>query len=313
MKVMTNIPLGFLNGDNTVDGGNHGNQVTWSSTMGLLDGHALLDRRSKVEPDMVVFAVANAIQEFHCGTVKQLADSIEHFDCPKVMLSIGAQNDTYEMFTFSPELRSETTRLLGQMDAVNLRGEYTRDLLQHNGIEGDFKTLGCPSILLNEIPEIPEWRDEKVVLNMPRIQQCTGLFEDLVGMSGEQAVMLGQDDVYHNYSGTKKDVNSTSSIAVWREHLMGVTFSIGTRIHGSIMSLLCGVPTLCICIDSRTTELCRALSVPHTIYDGERFANFNELMNYAQRRYSFDRSALDDGVCRMQDFFDKEVGDEFTS
>jgi len=57
-------------------------------------------------------------------------------------------------------------------------------------------------------------------------------------------------------TGLKKTIDwHLKNQRIWRQHLKGATFSIGTRIHGSIMSLLCGVPTLCMCIDSRTTEL----------------------------------------------------------
>jgi hypothetical protein len=305
---MTNIPSGFLSGNSKVNGGNCGNQMTWLSTMKLLEGNELFDRFYKVEPDMVVLAMSNAIQKRTALLVGEIANSIEHFDCPKIMLSIGAQNKTSELFYFPPELKSKTVKLLSQMDSVNLRGEYTLDLLRHNGIEGSFEANGCPSILLNEIPLIPKWKDEKVVINMPRYKQCPILFCNFIEMSGDERVtLLAQDNIYQGYSNEKKDINHILSIDVWRDHLEGATFSIGTRIHGSIMSLLCGVPTLCICIDSRTTELCRSLNVPYVIYEDNRFASFNELMSFSQRMYNFNRHALDESVRNMQKFVNEEI------
>jgi hypothetical protein len=308
MKIMTNVPLSFLNGDNTIKGGNYGNQVYWLATAKLLDGHTLLDVRSDDEPDMVVYSIANNIRQGGLKYMKFLSSGIEQFDCPKVMLSIGADYPTCEMYKFSSELKLETEKFLGQMDAVNLRGTYTRDLLRYNGIDGDFKALGCPAILLNKIPKIPDWTADKIILNTPGYGQCKGLFTDFVSMTGDRAMMLAQHELYGDYKGERKEVLTASSNAIWRDHLKGATFSIGTRIHGSIMSLLCGVPTMCMCIDSRTTELCQSLNIPYTIYKGERFSCLDELMNYARLHYNFDRSALDESVRKIQNFFDDEVG-----
>jgi polysaccharide pyruvyl transferase len=38
---------------------------------------------------------------------------------------------------------------------------------------------------------------------------------------------------------------------------------VGTRIHGSVMAMTAGVPSVCICIDSRTKELCDVLKIPN--------------------------------------------------
>jgi hypothetical protein len=46
------------------------------------------------------------------------------------------------------------------------------------------------------------------------------------------------------------------------EYLRGFDFVIGARIHGVMLGLQAGVPSLCIAHDSRTRELCETMKVP---------------------------------------------------
>ena len=49
----------------------------------------------------------------------------------------------------------------------------------------------------------------------------------------------------------------------WMDLLRGFDFVVGTRIHGVVLGLQAGVPSLCIVSDSRTRELCETMHVPH--------------------------------------------------
>jgi hypothetical protein len=53
-----------------------------------------------------------------------------------------------------------------------------------------------------------------------------------------------------------------SSIDSWLFMLEGHSHSVGTRIHGAMLSLSAKLPTLCITHDTRTRELCEVLKVP---------------------------------------------------
>ena len=52
------------------------------------------------------------------------------------------------------------------------------------------------------------------------------------------------------------------SVPDWLRYLNKKDFVFGTRIHGTIMGLHSGTPSLCIYHDTRTKELCRFLGVP---------------------------------------------------
>ena len=55
----------------------------------------------------------------------------------------------------------------------------------------------------------------------------------------------------------------------WLEHYRGFgggfDMVVGTRIHGVVLGLQAGVPSLCVAHDSRTLELCQTLKVPHVL------------------------------------------------
>ena len=54
-----------------------------------------------------------------------------------------------------------------------------------------------------------------------------------------------------------------ASINDWVQGLRRYTAAVNTRIHGTMMGIAAGLPSLCICHDSRTRELARQLRVPH--------------------------------------------------
>jgi len=328
VNILTSIPSKILAGqtpDNLMESEmNYGNLIFWEATIGLLKGHNLLSINEPYDCsiDRVVFVLANSIQNEIAHRLQKSAEQILHLDCPKVLLSIGAQHDNYEMFDFSDELKHASNLFLGQMDIVYLRGDYTYELLKHNGIEGEFIVNGCPSILLNDIPPI-EYQDERVMINMPsynhmpatsrqtsrtwwmrffrRDKSAYTLFEDLNGMATNGRVkLLAQEDIYLGFYGPQYELSYPKGIDCWRGLLENVDFTIGTRIHGSIMSLLCGIPTLCLCLDSRTRELCKRMEIPHTIYDGQRFDGLDDLLSFARQNYNFDRALFDENLESMR-------------
>ena len=61
---------------------------------------------------------------------------------------------------------------------------------------------------------------------------------------------------------TRERAYSFFSVPAWMEFLRRFDFVVGTRIHGIILGLQVGIPSLCITHDSRTEELCHTLKIP---------------------------------------------------
>ncbi|MBK1657312.1 hypothetical protein CKO45_03590 [Paracraurococcus ruber] len=89
---------------------------------------------------------------------------------------------------------------------------------------------------------------------------------------------------------SRRHARAFFNISEWMEHLRGVDFVAGTRIHGIVLALQAGTPGLCIAHDSRTRELCETMGVPF-IMAGEviRGTTLEELRS----RFVFDGEAFD--------------------
>lgn len=57
--------------------------------------------------------------------------------------------------------------------------------------------------------------------------------------------------------------HSFTSVPEWLAILNRYDVVVGTRIHGVMAGIQAGLPSLCLCIDSRTLELCQTMMVPH--------------------------------------------------
>lgn len=55
------------------------------------------------------------------------------------------------------------------------------------------------------------------------------------------------------------------SVPQWLLDMSRKSFVVGTRIHGIQAAIQSGTPALCICIDSRTKELCDAMCIPYVM------------------------------------------------
>lgn len=61
---------------------------------------------------------------------------------------------------------------------------------------------------------------------------------------------------------SRKYARAFFDVSAWMEYLRGFDFVVGARIHGVMLGLQAGVPSLCIAHDSRTRELCETMKVP---------------------------------------------------
>lgn len=67
------------------------------------------------------------------------------------------------------------------------------------------------------------------------------------------------------------------SIESWRFFLRTHTHSLGTRIHGSMLSISAGLPTICITHDTRTRELCEVMKIPNISH--KKILNYTSLFD----------------------------------
>jgi hypothetical protein len=82
------------------------------------------------------------------------------------------------------------------------------------------------------------------------------------------------------------------NIDSWIEAIKKYDFSVGTRIHGSIIGSLAGLPSLLITHDTRTKELAESIGVPNLSFDDSRIRK-NVVENSIAILKDYDFSLID--------------------
>ena len=245
---------------------------------------------------MVVITLANNIST--SSTFNQcnvLLNSIKGLHCKKYLFSIGAQSSTLKFRKFSEQEKKVYINFFSCFEYVYLRGEYTYDLLKYNDIPlTNCEAVGCPSILLK-----PIYTDEikikveklkkqnideiKIGINYPRSPENSKLHQYFVGiMQDEDIYTLAVDNPkmydfinkgkeFPLMCSDKKNIEKNRSNFIFSGNVFEsmeffrnkANLMIGTRIHGTILGLMAGLPSMCLVIDSRTYELCEQMSIPY--------------------------------------------------
>ncbi len=245
--------------------------------------------------DCVVFSVANLINPYYKKEIQFLADEIKQCKIPAFMISIGAQAKSYDDLTFLCESVSHETEALIHAvyetgGEIACRGYYTKEVFDRI-CNNTAEVVGCPSLFQNgERLSIPI---EKVPLGkLKPVVNGSFFCKDNVFAKYPEAVFIDQekwfyyfydinqylpsrdgrivDAIIKSFGKEQSDLffnrrlNLFWDIPEWHRFLIqnGYNFSIGTRIHGTIMSILSGIPSAMCAIDSRTREMSEYYNIP---------------------------------------------------
>lgn len=89
----------------------------------------------------------------------------------------------------------------------------------------------------------------------------------------------------------------------WMEHYRKFDFIVGPRIHGAVLGLQVGIPSLCIVHDSRTLELCETLKVPYVmageIIKGCSLEQLWEKVQFNAKEFTENRTKLASKFCNF--------------
>lgn len=266
--------------------------------------------------DAVVLPMDDALRLQHRGPdlVARLALNVSRLKIPTIIVGIGARfrlehHDFDDLKPMERDIKLLFSSVLDRSESVAVRGEVTRDYLIHLGFPQDrIEAIGCPSIYYNgEHMEVRKGPLESVAFYLtPGIKDSRILpFTDYYNKHSNNVVYLPQERglmkmfIDNNYPTAQSEntidnqapklhqpekVAFICDIVPWMDYLKSKSFSIGTRIHGNIVSLLAGTPGHVICHDSRTLEMSRYLEIPHTTY--AQLANFDGTRVYEESDYT---------------------------
>lgn len=286
-------------------GRNSGNMMFTESLRRVLKNSVMsgfgFDRNVLADRDIIVLAAANWINEYEdFGWLYQVLANVK---LPVMLVGVGAQASLSNSIPKLKPGTLNLLKLVAERSvSIGARGEFTCDVLNHYGIKSGVVT-GCPSMLLvgKEWPQafrLPTTNN--VVLHATR--HGFGLCDEFQRFLYSQAMRGGYDillqseeaDIYYALRRTGNDdimakawppvsfaysCDEEGRIAsylanhglfylnypAWIDGMASKTFCFGTRIHGTIASLISGTPAVLIAHDSRTLELAKSMSLPYVV------------------------------------------------
>lgn len=251
--------------------------------------------------DAIVLAAANWINEFE--DFSWLADRLEQTQLPVFLIGVGAQADLDRVIPRVHPGTLRLLKIVSERSKViAARGEFTCEVLAKYGIINAVPT-GCPSMLLTgrDGPRfLHDASPDQVVLHGTRHEfNKSSSFQNWIyreAMRNDWELLLQSEnaDIYYalgkvnnekimaqaepavKYAYGTEDAASIagylrrkglffSNFPSWAAHMRTRTFCAGTRIHGTIASILAGTPAVLIAHDLRTLEMAQTMGIPYIV------------------------------------------------
>jgi len=251
------------------------------------------------EGDAVVIAAANWINEFEDFT--WLASALERTTLPAFLVGVGAQAGLDHAIPKLKDGTLRALKIISERSAlIAARGEFTCEVLSHYGIKNVVPT-GCPSLLLagRAGPQFSrEATADKVIVHGTRHgfglaePEQTWLYRQAFKHGHEILLQSEHADIYYamgsvNNAAIMEKASSVvtaaygvgdadaiaryllekgkffSNIPDWMAHMQTRNFCVGSRIHGTVASIVAGTPATLLVHDSRTLEMAKAMGIPY--------------------------------------------------
>ena len=233
---------------------------------------------------------------------KKIINFLKKLKKPILIAGLGANSfngyDKNFYKKLQPDLILFLKELSNLVECIGLRGCFTQEVLSQLGINNT-EVIGCPSyfelgknrfIVKKDIIEkskilltsssplkslkynyqcMQDWGEEKfisIITAKKKIKKFK--FKEIINLYNKKYKIF-------------------SSIEEWKNFIKNFDFAFGARLHGSIIAINSGIPAMCYNSDSRATEMCEYLKIPHytqinkktNIFDLYDIVNIDELNN----------------------------------
>lgn len=205
---------------------------------------------------------------------------------PVVVAGLGANSFSGFDPNFHKMLNPRLVRFLGELSDlcpnIGIRGEFTSEVLKKLGIRNT-QVIGCPSFFEtgpNRVVKKPDFKNIKPVLTSPLASTAENLpavMQDLMERDIINLSVFGIIPQRYRKCDYKRALRGDLGIFLnpekWKAFLRRFNFALGPRLHGSIAAINAGLPALCTNADSRATEMCKFLKIPHALADLRNYEN----------------------------------------
>lgn len=306
-------------------GYNSGNLLFRHGTFSLIKNHLFTENLKDSSVDIIILPLANQIglHNTAISTCKFLFDNLSQTNKPIIAFGLGSQID----FKFVDELHENIINFLQLLSNrtlnIHVRDENTRKILNYHNINNVIVS-GCPSILLNTNLNLGQEIFEKINksnlnINVSYQKLNNNLTKHLFNLKkfskNKFSIIIQENnnDEIVNFLQNKSiyskefdsDFNFFYNLIDWYKHLLDFDLHIGTRIHNSILNILCGNFSICITHDVRTENLCKTLNIPNI--SESRFLEISNNFEKILKEVNFDFKKFDNNRKILFNLFENEI------
>lgn len=281
-------------------------------------GRTINEEQINSEYDLIVLPMANIFYKNFLGMMQELTHHLEKIRIPVFVIVCGVQADSYDdMDDLIMAIGEDSKRFIRAVYNTGgefaLRGYFTKEFFDRLGFHSAVVT-GCPSIYQLG----PDFTMQYTKVEESRLSPVFnghGLpFSELMN-TFLSSVFIDQDEFfeplfnpeYLSQPDLKFKLNFINQFGIesakfladgrictfadmndWWNYLQSKKFnySFGSRIHGTIMAILSGVPATIVAHDSRTREMAEFFEIPMLIDSPAHFTKHVLLGSYEKMDYS---------------------------
>ncbi len=257
--------------------------------------HILLKNETSNDYECCIVNCSNWIRPGNTEFISTLTNIFTHTKIPIFLIGLGTQTSEdigFKEFdnNFLSIIKQFLKSVLETGGAFGLRGYYTAELFDLLGFKNDYTVTGCPSLFqmgknLQVKHEKVDFENFSPFFNGNQIFKIKGIEDYFEKFT--KSIFVDQDRYYKalKYPNTlnNNDIKNPltqpdivlnllannriklfSNIRNWSNLIIEnkYNFSFGSRFHGSIVPILCNIPSLILTIDSRTIELTDYFNIP---------------------------------------------------
>lgn len=253
--------------------------------------------------DAGILIHANDIRNGLSGVLDRESELMDKFKIPFIMMSIGTDSDPFFKTGLNDEIINSTKRLfskiLDRTPTIGVRGEHTkRIIVKYCKIPSDsIEVIGCPSVRYFgknlkkfERPFKEFSSDIKISVNFTAyhydIDEAIYLYKILKNFKNSYVIFTDkvEADLLFNHVPVPENrnhellptnynhfilKNGRARFSASQNKIMGMLrtfdFTIGSRIHQAIISIISGTPALLIAHSTRVLEIAKYHKIPYIL------------------------------------------------
>ncbi len=253
--------------------------------------------------DFFVIPLANAFRSTFVVQMQRLTQLITRLKIPCIVTGAGIQMDLEPdltaSFPFDETVKRFCAAVLEKSALIGVRGEFTAAYLKKLGFgENHVTVIGCPSMFskggklplkektaltpqsklcINTHASVPDEIHAMLDETMQQYSNHYMIVQDLhelkllyYGLPFSPRVKNVPEQYLSNATHRlylENRVRSFVNVKSWVDFLERMDFTLGTRIHGNVASILAGTPSFILAPDSRIRELSEYHNIPHLCVD----------------------------------------------